>query len=121
MARKRYPLERRKNEGMVLEKYFSFTKATLPNFTRRVLMDEMQLNPSLFSQWVSGVTRISDEHFLYLGAKLGFDPIVLRPELSGRKVAAAVRADAEVLDKLRAFPLWKKTLVFEFIDVLEKY
>jgi hypothetical protein len=84
MSRPSYPIEEKKREGTLLGIAFEKHKAARePEITQDQLVFEIgRKSQGLFSQWISGTTRIADRHLIWLGKRLRFNPIDIRPSLS---------------------------------------
>lgn len=69
--------ENRKAEGSRLRKSMVHL-----GITQQSIADDLNIEQNLVSQWCTGRTRIPDIDVLWLGEKLGFDPISFRPSLA---------------------------------------
>lgn len=82
MSRPSIPKEEKQREGNQLRMYFDLHKDREPNLTQDQIIFEMGLkSQGLFSQWIKGKTRISDRNLIWLGKRLRFDPLEVRPSL----------------------------------------
>lgn len=84
MARPSIPKEEKQREGALLRHYFEKAQRDWdPSITQEELIGEMGLkSQGLFSQWIKGHTRISDRNLIWLGKRLRFDPVEIRPSLA---------------------------------------
>ncbi len=71
-------------EGALLASAYNQKKSAEPTITQESIMDELGKTQGLMGQWISGLTSIPDRHLIWLGARLGFDPLDIRPDLEGR-------------------------------------
>ena len=69
--------EKRKAEGSRLRKAMVNS-----GVKQQSIADDLNIEQNLVSQWCTGRTRIPDIDVLWLGDKLGFDPISFRPSLA---------------------------------------
>ena len=118
MARPAFDEEKRKKEGFLLNLNFSLAKARDKHLTRAALLRELGLTGSVYSQWVSGCTRIPDQHLLYLGRRLGFNPIEIRPELEAYGGLPVFYADVELHEKMLAMTFEQRQMVHSIVDLM---
>lgn len=116
MSRPKYDTDRRNREGELLKISFSKTKRIEPKLTRKRLAGECGVSPGVYSQWVSGTTRIPDRHFVYLGRRLGFSPVEFRPELA---VTYTGLENSELILRIRELTPEQRVIVILFIDWLK--
>lgn len=81
MPRPAISQEQKKREGCLLEKHFKLAKDSEKELTQESLATEMGISQGLFGQWLSGITPIPDKRLVWLGARLNFNPIEVRPDL----------------------------------------
>lgn len=77
------PQEQKDSEGRALRAAFEARQADEPGLTQESLIFEMGLkSQGQFGQWCDGKTPIPDPRLLWLGRRLRFDPLQVRPSLA---------------------------------------
>lgn len=82
MARPKFPDEQKKREGEQLREKLRAARELGIATTQESLAAEMGITQGTFGQWTSGVTPIPDRRLIWLGRRLGFDPMEIRPTLN---------------------------------------
>jgi DNA-binding transcriptional regulator YdaS (Cro superfamily) len=118
MGRPKYDAARKATEADLLKISFSKTKEIEPKLTRKKIAAECGVSSAVFSQWVSGQTRIPDRHFVYLGRRLGFSPADHRPELA---VTYTGLEGSDLILRIRKLNAEQRVIVTLFIEWLLEY
>lgn len=106
-------LLRRRKEVCEIEKYFSICKVFEKSLTQAKLCSEMGISAATYSQWLSCARRIPDKRFIYLGKRLGFDVLKLRPDLMQ---GYFLQINVEVISRLSLLTPEQRTRAINFID-----
>lgn len=107
MKKVQIPVDQRKREGSFIQSRFYDRKAVEPLLTVESLAHEIGVSQGLISQWFAGRTPVRDVHLLWLGPRLEFDPVELRPSL--RRYASTAGEFFNQVDELSERD-------FEFLD-----
>ena len=75
-------VEQKKREGAEVNKFFLAAQEREPLLSQESLAGEMEVSQGLIGQWFSGKTNIPDKRLIWMGARLGFNPLEIRPEIS---------------------------------------
>lgn len=104
MARPKFSDEQKKREGAALEALFEYAQAKDPQLSQESLAGEMEVSQGLISQWFKGVTPIPDRRLLWLGARLKFDPAVVRPDIELLAQLSGLEGSAKLAQVIRSIP-----------------
>lgn len=108
MARPKIQNETKKAEGSYVKAAFERKKSEERDLTEDKLAAEMGFSQGLIGQWFAGRTNIRDEHLIWLGSRLGFDPHEIRPSLSKYDKAKLSR---DILHQYSALPAEDRDLI----------
>ncbi|HEY6527105.1 MAG TPA: hypothetical protein VIZ65_00305 [Cellvibrionaceae bacterium] len=81
MSSQKIPQEKKDREAAFVKERFEAMQLIEPDLTQEVLAAEVGRTQGLIGQWLSGVTHIPDKQLMYLGGRLRFDALELRPSL----------------------------------------
>lgn len=106
MARPSIPPEQKLREGQFLLEMFLRAQERDESITQESLALELEMTQGNFNHWIKGRSHIPDNHFIWLGKRLGFNPVAIRPRLADykldtimspreKRVFAAYQADPE--------------------------
>lgn len=111
MPRPSIPPEQKIREGLYLEAKMIAAQTTDPSITQELIAFELGITQGNVSQWLKGRTAIPDKHFIWLGKRLGFDPIAIRPSLATYD-AKSIMTNHEklILEAYRTDPDFRKSV-----------
>lgn len=103
MARPKVSDDQKKREGEKLRFYIKRAKMSDRTITQESLGAEIGLTQGLVGQWCRGQTAIPDKHLLWLGSRLGFNPVEFRPSVAWAVMPSSPtphRRLAEVIEQI---------------------
>ncbi len=106
MPRPSIPKEQKLREGQFLLEMLTRAQDGGDSVTQESLAFELDMTQGNFNHWIKGRSHIPDHHLIWLGRRLGFNPVAVRPSLSKykldtimspheKRVFAAYQADPE--------------------------
>lgn len=106
MPRPSIPPEQKLREGQFLLEMFLRAKERDESITQESIAFELEMTQGNFNHWIKGRSHIPDNHFIWLGKRLGFNPVTIRPRLADykldtimspreKRIFAAYQADPE--------------------------
>lgn len=106
MPRPSIPPEQKLREGQFLLEMFLRAQEQDESITQESIAFELEMTQGNFNHWIKGRSHIPDNHFIWLGKRLGFNPVAIRPRLADykldtimspreKRIFAAYQADPE--------------------------
>lgn len=120
MAKQVISARQRETEGRLLASYFAMAKDKDPSLTQESLAGEIGVSQGLVAQWLSGRTPIPDSRLLWLGVRLGFNPVEFRPALLQFSIDPSFSGNSKLIAVLRQIPKDQEDRIAGILDPIVK-
>lgn len=114
------PLQQRKAEGEMVSRYFRARQAEEPRLTQESLAAEIGVTQGAIGQWLKGTTPMSDKRLIQLAARLGFNPLEVRPSIAleyGPAISSTSNV-SETIGKYESLPSDARRVIDALINQL---
>ncbi len=111
MARPSIPPEQKLREGQFLLEMLTRAQDRDQSITQESIALELEMTQGNINHWIKGRSHIPDSHFIWLGKRLGFDPVAIRPRLADYKIDAIMSPkEKRIFAAYQADPEFRKSV-----------
>lgn len=110
MPRPSIPKEQKIREGLILDAALKAAQLIDATITQESLALELEMNQSNFNHWIKGRSPIPDKHLIWLGKRLNFDVVAMRPSLLDYKLGSMSQHEKMLIHAYQQDPALRRSV-----------
>lgn len=110
MPRPSISKEQKIREGLILDEALKAAQLIDNTITQESLALELGLGQSNFNHWIKARSHIPDKHLIWLGKRLNFDAVAIRPSLLEYKLGAMSQKEKLLIHAYQQDPALRRSV-----------
>lgn len=110
MPRPSISKEQKIREGLILESAMKEAQLIDDSITQESLALELDMSQGNFNHWLKGRSHIPDKHLVWLGNRLNFDVVAMRPSLLDYKLGSMSHHEKMLIHAYQQDPALRRSV-----------